>query len=285
MPDLVSLLAAGLASATPLILAGVGEALLERGGRVNLGVEGLMALGAAAGVWAGAVMGSPYLGLLAGGLAAALLGLLYVATAVVAGADQIVVGLTIFFAGTALSDIVGSMTGGTPSPPIQGAPGDPVTLAALALAGASWLLLSRTWIGVEIRALGESEEYARARGLRVKRLRISLALAAAFLAGVAGAYMALALHNGRWYSGITAGWGWIALGLVILGFWSPLGVALASILTGVLLASRTLLAAWGLNEALADMAPYLAVLASLLAASLLLRGRAKPPSMVWRVED
>ena len=140
-------------------------------------------------------------------------------------------------------------------------------------------------MGVEIRALGESEEHSRLRGLRAVMLRSILAAVAAFLAGVAGAFMSLALHNGRWYPGLTAGWGWIAIGLVILGYWSPLGVVVASILTGVLMASRTLLAALGLDESLADMIPYLAVLTALIVVSLAASRRgARPPSLVWRLD-
>ncbi|MCE4601713.1 MAG: ABC transporter permease [Desulfurococcales archaeon] len=284
MVELASLVTAALANAVPLALAGIGEALLERSGRVNLGVEGLMAIGAAVGVLAGIHLGSPYLALLGSGIAAAMLSLLYVVPVILMGADQIVAGLALFFAGTALADLVGSATGGAPAPPLDGSPRDPIAASTLALAAGAMVLLYRSWLGVEIRAMGESEEYAVARGLRVPLIQGGLAVAAAFLAGVAGAYMALALHNGRWYSGITAGWGWIALGLVILGYWSPAGVLLASLLTGALLASRTLLAAYGVNEALADMAPYLAVLAALLAMSLVAGRRVRPPAMVWRRE-
>ncbi|MEB3860807.1 MAG: hypothetical protein GSR84_01130 [Desulfurococcales archaeon] len=284
MADLHGIVVAALANTVPLALAGLGEALLERSGRVNLGVEGLMAVGAAVGVLAGIHLGNPYPALVIGGLAAALLSLLYVIPVIVLGADQIVAGLALFFAGTALADLAGAATGGAPAPPLVGSPWDPVAASTLALVVASTLLLYRSWLGVEIRAVGESMEHAQARGLRVAQIQGGLAIAAAFLAGVAGAYMALALHNGRWYSGITAGWGWIALGLVILGYWSPPGVLLASLLAGALLSSRTLLAAHGVNEAIADMAPYLAVLASLLVMSLVAGRRARPPSMVWRRE-
>ncbi len=285
MVDVASILYSGLASATPLLLASLGEAVLERSGRVNLGVEGMMALGAASGVLGGIYSGSPYIGLVVGGLAGMMLAMLYVAGAILLGADQIVVGLVIFFAGTALSDVVGSLTHGSPGPSITGAPMDPVAFSALLAVVLAWILLGRTWVGVEIRAMGESEEYARSRGLRVDMIRSILALAAGFAAGIAGAYISIALHNGRWYSGITAGWGWIALGIVILGYWSPPGVAIASAMTGTLLASRTLLAALGLNEAIADMTPYLAVLLALGVVSRLAeRVGAKPPSLVWRRE-
>ena len=285
MVDVLSLLYSGLASATPLLLASLGEAVLERSGRVNLGVEGMMALGAASGVLGGIHTGSPIAGVLIGGMAGMLLAMLYVMGAIILGADQIVVGLVIFFAGTALSDVVGSLTHGSPGPSISGAPLDPVTASTLLAVAAAWILLGRTWLGVEIRAIGESEEYARSRGLRVDMLRSILALIAGFAAGAAGAYISIALHNGRWYSGVTAGWGWIALGIVILGYWSPPGVAVASIMTGTLLASRTLLAALGLNEAIADMTPYLAVLVALGVVSRLAEKiGVKPPSLVWRRE-
>ena len=287
MVEVAPLLLAALANATPLLLAALGETLVERTGRVNLGVEGMMAVGAAAAVLAGVYTGSPWAALLVGALAGAALSLVYVASVVLLGADQIVVGLILVFAGLGLADLLGLATHGAPSPPLPRllGPVDAVQILALALALAAYYLLYRTWLGVELRAIGESEKAAAERGLRVARLRASAVLAGGLLAGLAGAYMALALHYGRWYTGLTAGWGWIAVGLVILGYWHPLGVALASILTGALFAARPLLPGLGVPAEISDAVPYLAVLAALAtAAKLAPRLGVTPPASLWRSE-
>ncbi len=285
MVDLAALAVAALANATPLVLAALGEALVERTGRVNLGVEGMMAVGAAAGVLAGAQTGSPALALLAGSLAGAALSLLYAVTVVLLGADQIVVGLITVFAGLGLSELMGLATHGAPSPPLPRIAGgvDPVELLAIAAVAVAYYVLYRTWLGVELRAIGESEEAARERGLRVARLRVATVVVGGLLAGLAGVYMATALHYGRWYSGITAGWGWIAIGLVILGYWHPIGVGVAGLLTGALFALRPLLPGMGVPAEMADAVPYLAVLAALASAARLApRLGVTPPASLWR---
>lgn len=287
MVDLTALAVAALANATPLILAALGEALVERTGRVNLGVEGMMAVGAAAGVLAGVHTGSPAVSLLAGSLAGAALSMLYAITVVLLGTDQIVVGLITVFAGLGLSELLGLATHGAPAPPLPRIAGflDPVEAVALLAVAATYYLLYRTWLGVELRAIGESEEAARERGLRVVRLRVAAVVAGGLLAGLAGTYMATALHYGRWYSGITAGWGWIAIGLVILGYWHPIGVAIAGLLTGALFALRPLLPGMGIPAEIADAVPYLAVLAALAtAARLAPRLGITPPASLWREE-
>ncbi|GAB6148062.1 ABC transporter permease subunit [Stetteria hydrogenophila] len=285
MASLAAVLAASLANATPLMLAALGETLVERTGRVNLGVEGMMAVGAAMGVLAGVETGSPAAALLAGSLAGAVLSLIYAVAVVILGADQIVTGLVTVFAGLGLADLIGLATHGAPAPPLPRVKGsvDAVMALAVALAVVEYYLLYRTWLGVELRALGESEEAAESRGLRVVRLRVAAVVAGGLLAGLAGAYMSEALSYGRWYSGMTAGWGWIAVGLVILGYWHPLGVAAASLFTGALFAARPLLPSLGIPAEIADATPYLAVLAALAtAATLAPRLGVTPPASVWR---
>lgn len=284
MPNLAALAFAALSNATPLMLAALGEALVERTGRVNLGVEGMMAIGAAAGALAGVEAGSPALALLAGALAGAALSLIYSVAVVLLGADQIVVGLVTVFAGLGLAEVLGLATHGAPVPRLPSLAGrlDPVEAVALAVAAAAYYVLYHTWVGVELRAVGESEEAARERGLRVTRLRLAAVTIGGLLAGLAGAYMVTELHY-RWYSGITAGWGWIAVGLVILGYWHPVGVAVASLLTGALFAVRPLLPSAGIPASIADAIPYLAVLAALAtAAKLAPRLGVTPPASVWR---
>ncbi|MEB3780238.1 MAG: ABC transporter permease [Desulfurococcales archaeon] len=287
MVEITDIAANGLVNATPILLAALGEMMVERTGRVNLGVEGLMAVGAATSVYAGIQSGSPLIGVLAASIAGILLSLVYVFMVLLVGADQIVVGLTLVFMGLGVAELIGSMTGGAPGPrmPILTPFIDPLMILAVLTAIAYWIILSRTWLGVEIRGLGESDELAKTRGLRILRIRASSIILGGLLAGIAGAYMTLNLHYGRWYSGITAGWGWIAIGVVILGYWHPLGVMLASYMIGILFASRTLLSSIGLHPAIADATPYILVIITLgIVVKLSEKLGISPPSMVWKRE-
>ncbi len=279
-------LSALIVYAAPLILAGIGELLVERTGLVNLGVEGMVALGAAVAVLAGIATGDWVAAYIAAGLATMALSIAYYFFTVVIGAEQIVVGLALFFAGLGAAELIGSHTGGAPaSPAPRLALGlDPVAVASLLLPFATWLVLYRTWAGYALRSVGESAETARALGVRVEKMRLYALLAQGFLSGVAGAQIVLSVFYARWYSGVTTGWGWLALGGVVLGYWHPLGVLAASLFTGFLFAvAQPLLAASGAPAALAAAAPYLAVLVALAVASLLARRLGvSPPASVWR---
>ena len=283
--DPAALALAALENAAPIMLAALGEMAVERSGRVNLGVEGMMALGAAAAAAAGVAAGSAAAGLAAGAAAGAALAAAYVVLVLAIRADQIVVGLSLVFLGLGLGDVVGSLAGGVPAPPLRPAllGLDPVEAAAPALAAAVWLALYRTYPGVVLRAVGDSPGAAAERGLPVRLVQAVAVVAAGAAAGAAGAYMTLSLSYGKWYSGVTAGWGWVALGVVVLGYWHPLGVAAASYLIGLLFASRSLLPSLGVPPEAADAAPYLAVLAALaLAARLAAKAGVRPPASVWR---
>ncbi|MET1101659.1 MAG: ABC transporter permease [Pyrodictiaceae archaeon] len=276
----------GLLYASPLLLAAIGELYVERTGLVNLGIEGLMALGAAVAVLVGIETGSILLSYIVAGLAGLALSSIYVLLVVLLKADQIVVGLSIFFLGVGLGELVGYMTKGMPATPLAPlvARMDVVTLSALALAIASWIILWRTWLGYAIRSIGESEEKARALGVNVTATRIVVVLLAGFLAGLAGAHVVLRVFHARWYSGVTLGWGWIALGSVVLGYWHPLGIILATFLIGLLFSVvEPILASMGVPGALASSTPYLAVIAALALASLVSKKLGiHPPASVWR---
>ncbi|NPA04982.1 MAG: ABC transporter permease [Crenarchaeota archaeon] len=275
----------GLSEATPLLLAALGEMIVERSGRVNLGVEGMMAVGAAAAAYAGVYTGSLAASLAFGALAACLLALVYVVAVVILGLDQIVVGLILVFMGKGLADIIGSWAGGAPGTPLTPIPGlgiDLVETASLALPPILWLILYHSWLGVELRAVGEDEEEAAARGINVRLVRGLAVLVGAALAGIGGAYVADAFHYGRWFSGVTEGLGWIAIADVILGYWHPLGVLAACYLTGLLFAVKPLLPVLGVPAELVDAAPYLAVLAAQVVATVICRRLGlTPPASVW----
>ena len=149
----------------------------------------------------------------------------------------------------------------------------------------AWVCLYKTWAGLELRSIGEDEEAARSLGARITLWRMVAISLGGFAAGCAGAYMPIGLQYGRWFSGVTAGWGWVALGVVILGNWYPLGVMLAAYLMGVLFAARPLLPSLGIPSAMADMTPYLVVVLALVVASQLAdKLGIRPPAMIWRKE-
>ena len=259
----------------PIILAALGETVVERSGRVNLGVEGMMAFSASVSVAISALTGSPLIGLVAGGLAGVALSTIYTITVIGLKLDQIVVGLVITLSGLGLADLVAS-TGyrlGFNIP--HGSTLHNVLVATtLALPPTLWLTLYKTPQGIELRAIGFNEHVARERGLRVDLIRAIATTIGGLTAGIAGAYMALVLYNGKYFSGITGGLGWLAVGSVILGYWHPIGVAIAAYTVGLLLTVRPLLTSeLGIPPALVTVVPYIAVIIALTLVTVISRRR------------
>jgi general nucleoside transport system permease protein len=246
---LENLLAAGVARGTPLLIASTGEILCERGGVLNLGVEGMMMLGAAVGFAAAQRSGSLVVGLLAALGVAALLALVHGAVTVWLAGDQVVSGLGLGFFGSGLASVVGADFVGLAGPrvPRLEVPGlarlpllGPALFAQSAIVYLGFLLpplallyLQRTRLGLELRAVGEAPTAADAQGIRVARLRLLHVAIGGALAGLAGASLSLAITPG-WVDGITAGQGWIAVGLCIFAGWRPLRAAAGSYLFGAI---------------------------------------------------
>jgi general nucleoside transport system permease protein len=242
----VVLVASGVAYGTPLLYAALGELLAERSGVLNLGVEGMMLVGAVIGFWAvQRVHAATGLSLAAAVLLAAIAGaamaLIHAFLVITLRASQIVSGLalTIFAGAAGLSSYLGNDLHLAENParhtfravfpssfqswPVVG----PILFAQNVLVYASWLLvvlvwlyLSRTRPGLNVRAVGESPAAADAMGIDVTAYRYVHTLVGGALAGVAGASITLALTP-QWVDGITGGAGWIAIALVIFAFWRP----------------------------------------------------------------
>ena len=245
-----NLCAAGVARGTPILLAAVGELLCEKSGVLNLGVEGMMLLGAAVGFAVASATGSVVLGLLSAMAAAALLALAHGIVTVSLGGDQVVSGLGLGFFGAGLASVVGADLVGVSGAPrlpafeIQGLASIPIlgpTLFAqnavvyvgLAVCALCWVYLYRTRWGLKLRAVGENPTAADAQGIRVAYVRHVHVCVGGALAGLGGASLSLAITPG-WVDGMTAGMGWIAVGLVIFGGWDPLRVALGAYLFGAI---------------------------------------------------
>lgn len=214
---------------TPILLTAVGEIVAERAGVVNIGLEGIIMLGALAGAMAGEAAGSPWAGLAAGLLIGAALGLLHAVLTVYLKGDHIIPGVgvnTLAYGLVPYMIIVYWHTAGQHQVPeyarvphIAGI--SPVTVAAIAIAVATWYVLFRTSLGLRIRAVGENPEAADTVGVRVERLQTAAVVYGGMLAGLAGAFMSI-----DWLSTVTkeiaAGRGFISLALVVFSNWNPL---------------------------------------------------------------
>lgn len=297
-----------LLMAVPLLVAGLGELIVERSGSVNIGIEGMMLVGALAGWAAAAASGSAWAGAVAATAAGVAIAALFALVAVIFRGDQIVAGTAINLLAAGLTGVcyarwLESRLAGRPPvyferfaiPVLRDLPvlgrwlfaetgvfyqHGLLYLAVLGIVGAHYYLYHTRW-GIELRALGENPVVADAAGIRVHARRVGAILFGGACAGLAGAYLTLMLTH-EFRENITAGGGFLALAMVIFGRWRPAGLLVAGLVFGMLraLAYQLGVGAWSLPIARQwpEMAPYL--LSILLLA--LLSGRARPPAMLGR---
>jgi simple sugar transport system permease protein len=246
-----SFLEAAVRVATPLLLAAMGETLAERGGVINLGIEGAMLTGALAAAL-GATEGGPWAGAVAAVAAGAVIGLLFGLVAVWAGANQIITGTAVTLGAIGLTGAVYRNAYGTngvglslptfhqlPIPlletfPVLGralfAQSLLTYFAYLAVPVVGWLLFRTRW-GLALRACGEDPESAAAAGVSVRRVRLEAVVVGSGFAGLAGASLVLA-QVGTFAEKMTAGRGFIAIAIVVLGGWRPVRIGLAALFFG-----------------------------------------------------
>lgn len=242
-------LAAAVGAAVPIAMAALGELLAERSGVLNLGVEGMMLVGAVTAFQVGDSSGNLWLALAIGGLAGALLASVHAFLCVTLRANQIVSGLALVIFGTGLATFIGKSIEGEPLDtdftaiswgPLADIPvigpvlfdQDPIVYATIALAVAIRLYLNRTRAGLSVRAVGESPATADTMGVAVIRLRYTHVILGGLFAGMAGAYLVLGQVPSWSQDGTTAGIGWIALALVVFASWKPMRVLLGAFLFG-----------------------------------------------------
>ena len=297
LPVLTGFLAAAVRISTPLLLAATGELVNERAGVINLGVEGAMLAGALASA-VGAVALGPWAGVLGAVLAGFAIAGLFSAVALGARADQIITGTAVTLASVGLTGAVYRRAFGAAGPGLSLATFAPVPIPVLrdlpvfgpalfeqpGLTYLAWLLvplaawfLFRSWWGLALRATGESAEAARASGVPVRRVQVLATLAGGALAGLAGATLVLA-QVGTFAEKMTAGRGFIAIAIVVLGRWRPLGVMLAALLFGGASALQFAVQAMGLAlpYQLFLVLPYLLALVALAGGS---RGARAPAGL------
>mgnify|MGYP001097681091 CR=1 FL=1 len=251
--DLIIILASGVATGTVLLYATVGEIFAERSGILNLGVEGMMLIGAMSAYKTAAATDSAWIGLLVAMLAAGLISQVHAFIAITLQADQVISGLALNFLATGVSLVLGegltSLRDIVPQLPKFTIPG----LAQIPILGGvlftnhsimvyagylfiplTWYLINRTRPGMHLRAVGEYPAAADTLGIRVYLLRYLYVFVGGLLAGLAGATVSLSISPGWFGSLTTAGQGWIAIGLVIFAQWNPVRAAFGAYTFGAL---------------------------------------------------
>ncbi len=288
-------LAAAVRVATPLLLAATGETVAERAGVINLGIEGMMLAGALAAAL-GATAAGPWAGLALAVLAGMLLAAAFAAVAIGARADQIIAGTALTLGAVGLTGTIYRQAYGTGGAGLALPTLAPLTVPGLAripvlgpalfdqpaptyLAFAAlplvWWILFRTRAGLALRATGEGGATARAAGVRTGMVRTVATIVGGGFAGLAGATLVLA-QVGTFAERMTAGRGYVAIAIVVLGRWHPAGVAIASLLFGAATALQYVFQSLGLAVPyqLFLMLPYVLTLLALAGAV----GRVRAPA-------
>ena len=285
----VAILLTIVTAATPLLIAALGELVVERSGVLNLGVEGMMIMGAAAGVVVAIVTGSSILGVLAAIGAGMALSALFALLTLGLSVNQYAAGLALTIFGLGLSGLIGAPFVGLQRdgiarieiPLLSEIPligpvlfrQDPFVYASFALvAGVAWFLW-RTKAGLILRACGENPTSAHALGYNVLRIRLYAVLFGGACAGLAGAYLSLVLTP-FWTAGMTAGRGWIALAIVVFASWMPMRAMLGAYLFGGFIILQLHAQSFGVavpSQFLAAL-PYLITIAALTLIMVLRRG-------------
>lgn len=293
---IINIIAAGLRTGTPLLMATLGELITERSGVLNLGVEGMMLVGALSGFAVSYSTGNPWLGVVVGMVAGGGLSLLHGLVAITLRGDQVVSGLALVFVGRGLTSVLGvsyvqvrdvprlpplelpfmadiPVLGPAVLEPIFGSQ-NIVFFLGLLLVPAVWFWIERTRPGLHLRAVGEQPAAADAVGISVAGQRYLYVFVGGMFAGLAGASLALAITP-LWVEDMTVGQGWIAVGLVIFAGWNPWWAMMGAYIFGALrrlpldlqavswlpFASNPILGVW------LEMIPYLFTIVALIFSS------------------
>jgi ABC-type uncharacterized transport system permease subunit len=292
-----TLLSGAVVSGTPLLYATLAELLGQRAGIVNLGLEGLMLVGAVTGFIVTVHTGSAALGVGGAALVGGLFNLVFAFLVVTRRANQLATGLALLFAGVGLSALmgvryVGSQIAGLPEIPIPGLAQVPVVgpalfahdvlvYAAAPLAVSLWWVLRATRWGLSVRAVGENPVAAFAAGKDPRVVQYQALFVAGVLAGIAGAHLSLGVAR-TWSEWMTAGRGFVAVALVIFARWQPLRAVGGALLFGGAISLQLLLQARGvpISPFVLDMLPYVLSLSVLILARA---HRSAAPASLGRV--
>ncbi|WP_428983014.1 ABC transporter permease [Pseudohoeflea coraliihabitans] len=264
-------------ASTPLLLAAIGELVVERSGVLNLGVEGMMVIGAVCGFAGAFITGSPWIGALAGILAGVLLSLLFGFLALSLATNQVATGLSLTLLGIGLSGMIGEDFVGRAGirlprldlPVLSDLPlvgkllfgQDPLFYVSIALTAAVMWFLFKTRTGLTLRSIGDNHKSAHALGINVLLYRYLAVMFGGACAGLAGAHLSL-VYTPQWVENMTAGRGWIALALVVFASWRPWRVIGGAYLFGAVTIGQIHAQALGIPipSQLMSALPYLATI-------------------------
>jgi general nucleoside transport system permease protein len=298
---LIPLLAAAVQSGTPILYATLGEIFTERTGILNLGVEGIMIVGALSGFLVAKTTGNPAVAFVAAGLAGAAVASLHGTVCIIFQGNQVVSGLALTILGVGFANYLGAAYVG------QAAPGfDPLSIPLLSqipvlgpiffqqdllvyvtylVPPLMWLFLYQTRYGLSLRAAGENPAAAVAAGVNVVACRFVGVLVGGFFIGLGGAYLSLA-YTHLWTNNLTGGRGWIAVALVIFAFWRPGRAIFGAYLFGGVMALQLRLQASGtqIPSSLLLMLPYALTIGVLVLASWRRAGTDEPAALGRNIE-
>lgn len=272
----IAVLGGAIRASTPFLFVSLGECLTEKSGRLNLGLEGNLVMGAMTAYGIAYVTGSPWLGVLVAGIAGGVLGIIHAAACSLRRVNDIAVGIALMLFGTGLAFFLGK-------PFVQPkAPNLPdinlgwwaaipqveyalrinvLFLVGILIAPAMYWALKNTRWGMIVRMVGDSEEAARAVGVNVLLVRLAATTFGGFLAGIGGAFLSL-YYPGSWNEGLSSGQGLMAVALVIFARWNPIYCLFAALLFGAAGALGPALQSVGITSGqyLFNAAPYILTL-------------------------
>jgi simple sugar transport system permease protein len=268
---------------TPFLFVSLGECITEKSGRVNLGLEGTLVMGAMSAYGMSYWTGSPWLGVLVAGMMGSILGWLHARLCSLPRVNDIAVGIAMMLFGVGLAFFLGKpfikpIAAHLPAIPFGNWSSIPqvrsalqvnvLFLVGLLLAPGAAFMLTRTRWGLVLRTVGESADSARAMGYDVNRVRMVATMAGGFLAGVGGSFLSL-FYPGSWNEGLSSGQGLMAVALVIFARWDPVRCLWASLLFGAASALGPALQSVGVTNGyyLFNAAPYVVTLAIMIATS------------------
>jgi general nucleoside transport system permease protein len=297
MEDVViSVLHRTMVAGTPLLLGTVGEVICERSGILNLGVEGVMSVGAVVAFVVTYTTGNPWLALIAAILAGMIISLIHAFASITLMANQVVSGLALTMIGLGLSGMVGKPYVGKPLavkmndfaiPWLSDIPfigpiffkQSPFFYMAIILALAAWFFLERTLAGIKIRSTGENPRATETQGVNVTLVRYICVITGGAFSAMAGAHLSTS-YSKSWIEGMTAGRGWIVIALTIFALWNPGKAIFGSFLFGGVFVLQYLLQPIGISPNFLAMLPYIATLLILFGMGLRDRRRLNAPAQL-----
>lgn len=293
---IISVIQRTMIAGTPLLLATVGEVICERSGILNLGVEGVMSVGAVTAFIVTYTTGNPWLGLAAAIAAGMAISLIHAFASVTLQANQVVSGLALTMIGLGLSGMLGKPYVGKPLAvkmndlaipylsdiPVVGTiffKQSPFFYMAILLAFAAWFFLERTRPGIKVRSTGENPRATETQGVNVSLVRYMCVIIGGGFSAMAGAHLSTS-YSKSWIEGMTAGRGWIAIALTIFALWNPGRAILGAFIFGGIFVLQYLLQPLGISPNFLAMLPYASTLLILLAVSLKDSKRLNAPAML-----